>query len=223
VNAGNGATASSLTDVMASLMAIFVLLFVASQNNRGVGMKTARDEIIRQLRGELTKAGIDAAAVDSVPNDLTTVVVILPDSVLFDRGKSRMSDGGRRVVRSATPLLAGVLCAADVRPKLDQLVVEGHTDNTIPYGMNADSGRRYNLELSQRRSMDFVTTSTTELQGNAMLGCYLQLVSATGRGQEDPIAGVAEDAAPQRRVVLRVRLRTADRETTPITLLSKRE
>lgn len=211
-----GAAGSSLTDVMASLMAVFVLLFVAAQNNRGVGMQTARDEILRQLKGEMVKAGIDAAAVDSVPNDLSTVVVILPDSVLFERGKSEMSTAGRSVVRSATPLLAGVLCAPDVRPQIDQLVVEGHTDNTVPWGMNAESGRRFNLELSQKRSMDFVSTSTAVLSGDPLLECYLRLVSATGRGQEDPRLGFALDEAPQRRVVLRVRLSRTEKDTTRV-------
>lgn len=211
-----GAAGSSLTDVMASLMAIFVLLFVAAQNNRGVGMKTARDEILRQLKGEMVKAGIDAAAVDSVPNDVSTVVIILPDSVLFERGKSEMSQAGRRVVRSATPMLAGVLCDPSIRPQIDQLVVEGHTDNTVPWGMEAEAGRRYNLELSQKRSMDFVLNSTAALSGSALLECYLRLVSATGRGQEDPRKDFDLDAAPQRRVVLRVRLSQAGKDTTRV-------
>jgi outer membrane protein OmpA-like peptidoglycan-associated protein len=201
---------------MASLMAIFVLLFVAAQNNRGVGMKTARDEVLRQLKGEMVKAGIDAAAVDSVPNDLSTVVVILPDSVLFERGKSDMSLAGRSVVRSATPLLAGVLCHPSVRPQIEQLIVEGHTDNTVPWGMESEAGRRFNLELSQKRSMDFVSTSTAVLSGNPLLECYLRLVSATGRGQEDPLMTFSPDAATQRRVVLRVRLSRVEKDTTRV-------
>jgi outer membrane protein OmpA-like peptidoglycan-associated protein len=127
-----------------------------------------------------------------------------------------MSLAGQNVVRSATPLLASVLCDSSVRRDIDQLVVEGHTDNTVPWGMSAESGRRYNLELSQRRSMDFVTTSTGALNGDAKLECYLRLVSATGRGQEDPQPGVPADAAPQRRVVLRVRLSRQDKDTTRI-------
>lgn len=214
MSSNGGATGSSLTDVMASLMAIFVLLFVAAQNNRGAGMKTARDVIIQQLRGELVKAGIDQAAVDSVPNDLSTVIIVLPDSVLFERGKSQMADAGRQVVRSATPLLAGVLCANNVKNLVDQLVVEGHTDNTIPWAMPPQEGRRYNLELSQRRSMDFVSTSTRALEGYPLLECYLGLVSATGRGQENPLPNIAANAALQRRVVLRIRLRTNARSST---------
>lgn len=216
MRAGNGFSNSSLTDVMASLMAIFVLLFVAAQNNRGVGMKNARNEVLKQLKGELTKAGIDSAAIDSIPNDVSTVVVILPDSVLFDRGRDQMSESGRRVVRAATPLLVGVLCDDVLRANLDQLVVEGHTDNTIPTGLSAEEGRRYNLRLSQRRSMDFVTTSTEQLTGDARLECFLNLVSATGRGQEDPLPSESPDAAPQRRVVLRVRLKTRMGDTTRV-------
>ena len=56
-----GATGSSLTDVMASLVAVFVLLFVAAQNNRGIGVQTVRDTLIKQLRGELVEAGVPDA------------------------------------------------------------------------------------------------------------------------------------------------------------------
>jgi flagellar motor protein MotB len=213
----HGATGSALTDIMASLVAVFVLLFVAAQNNRGAGMQTARDALIRALQGALSEAGIDRAAVDSIPNDRSTVVVILPDSVLFERGRSEMSLAGRTVVRTATPLLVGVLCADSVRPRLDQVVVEGHTDNTIPPGLSVEAGRRYNLELSQRRSMDFVSTSTGALAGaDRALECYLRLVSATGRGQEDPLPAIPLDSAPQRRVVLRVRLRSEPPDTARI-------
>lgn len=126
-------------------------------------MVTARDVLIKQLRGELVTAGLDSAAIDSIPNDPSTVLVILPDSVLFERGDSRMSAAGQNVVRIATPLLAGVICADSIRQTLDQVVVEGHTDNTIPFGMRPEAGRMFNLELSQRRSMNFVATSTATL------------------------------------------------------------
>ncbi len=214
---GSGATSSSLTDILASLVAVFVLLFVAAQNNRGAGVVTARDVLIKQLRGELVTAGIDSAAVDSVPNDPSSVVVILPDSVLFERGDSRMSAAGENVVRTATPLLAGVICADSIRRTLDQMVVEGHTDNTIPWGMLPEVGRMFNLELSQRRSMNFVATSTATLAGrDELLECYLGLVSATGRGQENPLPRIPADSSPQRRVVLRLRLRTEIRDSVRI-------
>lgn len=214
MSAGQGGAASSFTDLMASLVAVFVLLFVVAQNNRGAGIDETRAILIKQLRGELQRAGIDSAAVDSVPNDPNTVVVIFPDSVLFERGKSEMSEGGRRVVRNSTPGLTRVMCVDSLRSRLDQVVVEGHTDNTVPFGMDRQTGRRFNLRLSQLRSMDYVATSTTALTtDDRALSCYLNLVSASGRGQEDSIPGLAADAAGQRRVVLRIRLRTEVRDT----------
>jgi hypothetical protein len=94
------------------------------------------------------------------------------------------------------------------------VVVEGHTDNTIPFGMAPKLGRMFNLELSQRRSMDFVATSTATLAGSDdLLECYLRLVSATGRGQEDSLPNIPADSSPQRRVVLRIRLKTDIRDS----------
>lgn len=195
---------------MASLVAVFVLLFVAAQNNRGIGVQTVRDTLIKQLRGELVEAGVPDAKVDSVPNDPTTVLIVLPDSVLFERSARVMSVAGQRVVSSATRPLVRVLCDTAMRRNVDQMVVEGHTDNTIPPGLKPAAGRRYNLELSQARSMDFVSRSMRAIeQEEAGLQCLLGMVSATGRGQENPLPDRPADAAEQRRVVLRVRLNSA--------------
>lgn len=194
---------------MASLAAIFILLFVAAQNNRGVGVVNTRDALIKSLRGELQSA----ASVDSVPGDPSTVLVVFPDSLLFERGSAQMSEGGRNVIRSTTPGLTRVLCDTATKQMLDQVVVEGHTDNTVPFGMDQSSGRRFNLVLSQRRSMDFVGTSTAVLATDEpLLSCYLRLVSASGRGQEDTLP-VPGDSSVQRRVVLRIRIRTELRDT----------
>lgn len=210
-----GATGSSLTDIMASLVAVFVLLFVAAQNNRGVGIQTVRDDLIKQLKGQLVAAGVPDAKVDSIPNDPSTVLIVLPDSVLFDRSARTMSEAGQRVVTSATRPLVQVLCRKPMRRNLDQMVVEGHTDNTIPPGLTFGAGRRYNLELSQARSMDYVTRSMRVIEEDERaLQCLLELVSATGRGQENPLPNIPGDAAAQRRVVLRIRLTSTPADTS---------
>jgi len=209
-----GSAASSFTDLMASLLAVFVLLFVVAQNKRVGDRNEDRDLIIQQLRGELKQAGIDSAAVNRDPRDPNSVVVIFPDSVLFVRGDSAMMPRGDEIVRQTTPGLARVLCSDTIRPRLDQIVVEGHTDSTAPPGLTSQRGRRYNLRLSQLRSMDYVAKSTESLADNERsLGCYLDLVSASGRGQEDPLPNMPKDAAAQRRVLLRIRLHTDVKDT----------
>jgi hypothetical protein len=212
-----GATGSSLTDIMASLVAVFVLLFVAAQNNVGGGLQVARDALIKQLQGRLKAAGVPDADVKADPNDPGTVLIVLPDSVLFERSARTMSAAGQRVVATATRPLVEVLCTDSVRRRLDQMVVEGHTDNTIPPDLSYGEGRRYNLELSQARSMDFVTRSMQVILDDELrLQCFLKLVSATGRGQEDSLPGVPADAAAQRRVVLRIRLSTGTPKTSVV-------
>jgi outer membrane protein OmpA-like peptidoglycan-associated protein len=198
---------------MASLLAVFVLLFVATQNKR-IGDVTAQaQKLVKALQGQLAQAGVDTGAVRSDPRDPYTVLVVFPDSLLFERDSSHMLSSGRRLVQSATPRVVNVLCADSFRPSIDQVVVEGHTDSTIPRKGTPESGRRYNLKLSQLRSMDFVSVSTEALTNSADLSCYLALVSASGRGQEAPLPGIAPDSAPQRRVLLRIRLRSDVKDT----------
>lgn len=201
---------------MASLLAVFVLLFVAAQNKKHGERNEDRDLLIRALRGELAQAGIDSASVSADPRDPNAVVVVLPEKLFFRRGEASMLDSGKAAVRRATPGLVRILCEGELKQRLDQVVVEGHTDATIPPGMSAQDGKRYNLRLSQLRSMDFVATSTEALSDSTQLSCYLALVSATGRGQHDPIKTVPPDDDKQRRVQLKIRMHEELKDTTDI-------
>jgi outer membrane protein OmpA-like peptidoglycan-associated protein len=207
MSAHGHATGSSLTDMMASLVAIFALLFVAANNNRGAGIQTAREALIKQLRGDLMVAGIDSASIRADPSDPNSVLILLPERVLFNRGESEMLPEGRRIVRQATPPLARLLCTASREWDLEEVVVEGHTDSTIRFGTDPSEGRRFNLELSQKRALNFVMQSMDTLTlESGPVDCFLKLVSATGRGQEKPRPDLPPDADEQRRVVLRFRL-----------------
>lgn len=211
--ATGGATAS-FTDLMTSLAVIFVLLTVALINRKtGVEVET-RTKLITALRGPLTKAGLPDS---SVRDDSTSVIIIFPDSALFKRGSDTLLTAGRTLVENLMPAVADTLCSGDFRPHLETVVVEGHTDRTIPAGMSADKGRLYNLGLSQRRSMDFVEKTTQRLlavapssrdSANSVFDCFVRLTSATGRGQEQLLPTAADTAQAQRRVILRIRFRT---------------
>jgi len=203
---------SSFTDLMASLLAVFVLLFVAAQNKRVGTMSTERQLLIKALQGQLQEAGVDTGAVRADPRDPNAVMVVFPESLFFESGKSVMLPSGRRIVEAATPRLVGVLCDGSLRPRVAQIVVEGHTDNTWQ-GASSKDARRLNLGLSQLRSMDFVSTSTSVLSDSTQLGCYLDLVSASGRGQEDPLPLIPPNHALQRRVLLRIRLHDEVKDT----------
>lgn len=210
VDEGNGGhgSAAAFTDLMASLLVIFVLLFVVALNKRAGEMDSLQEQLIRALQGNLRSAGVDAATVRRDSLDKNAVVVIFPDSLLFDIGSERMRDAGVRMVHAATPKIASVLCTDSLRPRLETVVVEGHTDARVPRELSPEDGRAYNLRLSQLRSMNVVSESMVGLSDSPDRDCYLTLVSATGRGRENLLPTIDSLDARQRRVILKIRLRT---------------
>jgi outer membrane protein OmpA-like peptidoglycan-associated protein len=131
----------------------------------------------------------------------------MPDSLLFDRGKAEIRDVGRTDLTKFIPLLAGVLCSPDTRGRVAGVVVEGHTDSTwnqvlVP----PQTGPEKNLELSQSRSMEVVKASLRTLEGDQGRECFRQMLSASGRGQEEPLPAYSGDDAKQRRVVFKIRV-----------------
>jgi flagellar motor protein MotB len=205
---GGHSAAAAFTDLMASLLVVFVLLFVVALNKKAGDQQSLQEALIRALRGNLQAAGLDTANINRDSRDKNAVVIVFPDSLLFDVGSSRMREAGTRILHAATPRIAGVLCSDSLRQRLETVVVEGHTDARVPAGMSAGEGRAYNLRLSQLRSMDVVSESMTALTDSPDRDCYLTLVSATGRGRENLLGQVDSLDARQRRVILKIRLRT---------------
>jgi flagellar motor protein MotB len=193
---------------MASLLVVFVLLFVVALNKRAGDQRSLQEDLIKALKGNLRSAGVEAATIERDSQDKNAVVVVFPDSLLFDIGSERMGDAGVRIVHAATPRIAGVLCADTLRPRLETVVVEGHTDARVPRDRTPEDGRAYNLRLSQLRSMNVVSESMIGLADSPNRDCYLTLVSATGRGRENLLPTIDSLDSRQRRVILKIRLRT---------------
>jgi len=194
---------------MASLMVVFVLLFIAYVNNAASKGKTLQDNLLATLQERLRTVGISQEAVKRDERDKNAIVVIMPDSVLFDRGKSNLKSGGARALKDLVPLMASVLCKDSVRSSIQTVVVEGHTDTTWSIGSSGGSGevgRDYNLELSQRRSMAVVIAGLGALSEADDRTCFRSLLSASGRGQEEPLPGIPGDDSRQRRVVFKIRV-----------------
>ena len=113
-----------------------------------------------------------------------------------------------------TPKLAQTLCSKDYRDKIDSVVIEGHTDSS--------GDERINLPLSQGRSMEVAKLSLAVIETadygigaderSALKQCFLNQVSASGRGSASPIkdGGGIEDKDRSRRVVYRIRVRSIE-------------
>jgi outer membrane protein OmpA-like peptidoglycan-associated protein len=209
---GSEHAAASFTDLMASLMVIFVLLFIAYVQNAASKGKSVQDNLLATLQERLRTVGISQESVRRDERDKNAIVVVMPDSVLFDRGKADLKGGGVQALNSLTPLLAGVLCDTVVRPNIQTVVVEGHTDTTWAAALldrgSYEVARDSNLGLSQRRSMAVVLTSLRALPLPEERDCFRNLLSASGRGQEEPLLGMPGDDPRQRRVVFKIRVVT---------------
>lgn len=201
-----GESAASFTDLMASLMVIFVLLFVVTVNNATAGRSVVQNQLLESLRAKLTAKGLDTSAIHRDERDPFAIVIVMPDSLLFARNSSEVRAGGRTYLQDVAPVLAGILCAPDMGPSIDNVVVEGHTDTTYS-GPMSDDAPAYNLRLSQQRSMEVVKYSLIALDSTPQRACFRGLLSASGRGQEELLPGLAGDDARQRRVIFKIRVK----------------
>lgn len=202
--------ASSFTDLMASLMVIFILLFVATISNTFARQKASRDTTIEKLLGALKSAlaagGIAEGGIRRDERDPYAVVVVMPEDLLFKRGDSSVGPKGQQWLATFVPRMAEIACGSEYREKVETVVVEGHTDSVwAATGNRGADGPQLNLELSQRRSMDVVRWSLDALPLGEQRDCFRGLLSASGRGQEEPLPDVPTDDSQQRRVVLKIR------------------
>lgn len=207
---GNESHAASFTDLMASLMVIFVLLFVAYVNNAAAKGKTVRDDLLSQLRERLRSVGLSQEQIRQDERDKNAIVIVMPDSLLFSLGSRTVRSNGVQALRDLMPLLSGVLCDPRMRDNIQAVVIEGHTDTTWAADgrVGLEKAREYNLELSQGRSMEVVKTSLGMVSSPEHRSCFRGLLSASGRGQEEPLPQYAGNDPRQRRVVFKVRVAT---------------
>jgi len=193
---------------MASLLVVFVLLFVTTLNAGHGRRQVVQEELIKALRGQLEAAGLDEHWVNRDGRDKNAVVIVFPDSLLFDLGKADIDSRGQRTLVLAVPRLADVLCSEQFHRNIENVVIEGHTDTTYRGAPATELARRKNLELSQQRSMTVVSQSLTALEDEQRRDCFRSMLSASGRGQEEPLPNVPGDDAKQRRVIFKIRVQS---------------
>ena len=208
---GNSALSSSMTDLMTSLAVIFILLLVATLNNAQQEGETTRNAILQKLLERL-QAEVDeykerGFEVKNDPKDPLGLIVVVPDGLLnFQVNRSEIPAPGIEFLQKIIPKMATTLCSEEFRQEMESIVIEGHTDST-------GSDER-NLPLSQERSLRVVQESLRILNaGSQDRSCFLELLSATGRGSVDRILDQEgkEDMNRSRRVIFKIRVRSLER------------
>ena len=204
--------ASSLTDLMTSLAVIFILLLVASLNNAQQEGEATRNAILAELQKVLQAFMAQGVEVKTDPKDPLTLLVLVPQGLLeFPFGKDDIPQGGLKFLEDFIPKMAETICSPRFRKEINSIVVEGHTDSVGP--------DEYNIRLSQNRSLRVVFESlqvlSTQLDDEAtsnLRPCFLDFLSASGRGKVEPIGDqtTEEGRARSRRVVFKIRVRSLE-------------
>lgn len=203
----NNSLGSSLTDLMTSLMVIFVLLLVATLNNASAEGENTRNLILERLTVDLKDFAQAGVRVEKDPADPLGLLVLVPQGLLdFAVDRSEIPAGGVKFLSVFSPRLAGTACSDRYRKEISSIVVEGHTDST--------GTDEHNLQLSQERSLS-VVQQTLAILGSAApedKACFLDFLSANGRGSKEPILDSTgnEDKDRSRRVVFKIRVRSLE-------------
>jgi|SRR5262245_4833732 len=213
---GNSALATSMTDLMTSLAVIFILLLVASLNNAQQESENTRNTILQKLLERLqTEVDVykgQGFEIKNDPKDPLGLIVVVPDGLLnFAVNRSDIPPPGVEFLDKIVPKMASTLCSDEFRKEMESIVIEGHTDST---GSN-----ELNLPLSQERSLRVVQESLRTLVAQPgetaprNQSCFLELLSATGRGSVEPMLDKngREDFNRSRRVIFKIRVRSLER------------
>lgn len=196
----------SFSDLMASVLIIFILLFVynliayeesMNETEKMIQELTStRMKIITMLQEEFDKEDIDIII------DPKTGAIQLNESILFDSGKSQLKDEGKEFAEKFIPIYVKILLGNDeIKSQISQIIIEGHTDDV--------GGYLYNLKLSQERSLSvaqFLINPEFDYKYKNEMEKYLTI---NGRSYSEPIlnsdGSINKDAS--RRVEIKFRLK----------------
>jgi len=201
---GSDHLAHTFTDLMTSLMVIFILLLLVFMNNQASVNSVTAQSLMSELRQELEPAGFKREDIRIDPKDPSTILLTMLDAQLtFQPNSHQLQPEGEKFLGTRMPKLAAALCTDRYRGAVEAVVIEGHSDSAPYRGASPEESQARNLKLSQERSMEVVEKTLMSLSGNpGSQSCLLEKISASGRGEQD----LAETADKSRRAVIKIRV-----------------
>lgn len=159
---------------------------------------------IKSLTGIRLKvvAALKEALGDKIDIDKKSGSLRLSSNILFDKGSAVLKEEAKTELKKAFEEYIGTLVTnTKIKPHLDKIIIEGHTDS--------DGGYLYNLDLSQRRAfavMHYLLTLDIAKKYNLK-----PLLIASGRSYLDAIkVNGIEDKDASRRIEIKFRLKNED-------------
>lgn len=206
----------SFSDLMASILIIFILLFVFSIVNYQQSMSEAqqriqeltstRIKIITRLQEAFEKQDINIAI------DTKTGAIKLDETILFDTDKSELKPEGKKFLKKFIPIYLKILLEdEEIKKEISQIIIEGHTDN--------QGGYTYNLRLSQSRSLsvaEYLLSDNFKYDQKDDLKHYL---SINGRSYSEPI--INKDGSINKKASRRVEIKFRLKEEETLSEIQK--
>jgi len=166
--------------------------------------------LLKELQSKREKikylTGIRLRVIDELKNTLGSKVKISKDGtlklsskVLFDKGSSKLKESAKEQLKTQfSSYISALLSDEAIKPNIDNIVIEGHTDS--------DGGYLYNLKLSQDRALSVMTyLLSLPIAKEYNLQKYL---TASGRSYLDRVVqNGTEDKEASRRIELKFRLK----------------
>lgn len=160
-----------------------------------IGVKA---EVIEALENEFKENNL------SVNIDTQTGAMMLESNVMFNYDQAELTDQGKSVLEAVLPIYCKVLLKDAYRPYLAEIMIDGYTDDDGDYA--------YNLELSQKRSLEvakyLLTVAPQHLEGteSEAIKSYL---TVNGHSSANPVldSNGQVDKEASRRVEVKFRLK----------------
>jgi len=176
--------------------------------------KTDYDQLVANLQKQKAKiksltgiklkvvAALKDALGENIDIDKKTGSLRLASNILFGKGESALKPEAQLALKKAFEEYIGTLVNdKSIRPHLDKIIIEGHTDS--------DGSYIYNLNLSQKRAlavMEYLLTLDFTKKHNIR-----PLMTASGRAYIDLIkVNGVEDKDASRRIEIKFRLKNED-------------
>jgi len=176
--------------------------------------KTKYDDLLIKLQAQKAKikalTGIKLKVIAALKEELGNKVNIdkksgslqLASNILFDKGSYELKEGSKSELKKAFEKYVGTLITSpNIKPYLDKIIIEGHTDS--------DGGYLYNLDLSQKRAlavMNYLITLDFAKKYNIQ-----PLMTASGRAYLDAVkVNGVEDKEASRRIEIKFTLKNQD-------------
>ena len=198
----------SISDLMAGLLAIFILalsyfmLNLGEVTNQYTGNTEKRNELLEDMQQDMANRGV------KVTIDKKQGVLRIPESVLFAQGEAVIKPEGYYAVSSLSQVLYETLTEEKYANAVETVFIEGHTDNVPIETPEFHS----NWELSTQRAINTwnLMRMDQEALNTIVNGNDQPVFSCSGYAETRPITddpydeNSEEGRAANRRIDIRV-------------------